>query len=256
MDFIQILILSIIQGVTEFLPISSQSHLILTSYFLGLKDQGLGFDIALHFGSLIAILIYYRKEIKSLLSLTEEGLNHLKLIIIGSIPLPIIGLLFIDIVSQNMRSIFSIASMTILFAVILYLADAKKKEVVSKFANISIYTIIFIGLMQTLAIMPGVSRSGIVITAALLANFTRQDSIKIAFLLSIPAIFMATVYQSMQLYEVGNIEILNEHILGMSLSFIFSYFTIHLFISTINKISFTPYIIYRLILGITLIVFI
>ena len=110
--------------------------------------------------------------------------------------------------------------------------------------------------MQTLAIMPGVSRSGIVITAALLANFTRQDSIKIAFLLSIPAIFMATVYQSMQLYEVGNIEILNEHILGMSLSFIFSYFTIHLFISTINKISFTPYIIYRLILGITLIVFI
>lgn len=256
MDFIQILILSIIQGVTEFLPISSQSHLILTSYFLGLKDQGLGFDIALHFGSLIAILIYYRKEIKSLLSLTDEGLNYLKLIIIGSIPLPIIGLLFIDIVSQNMRSIFSIASMTILFAVILYLADAKKKEVVTKFANISIYTIIFIGLMQTLAIMPGVSRSGIVITAALLANFTRQDSIKIAFLLSIPAIFMATVYQSMQLYEVGNIEILNEHILGMSLSFIFSYITIHLFISTINKISFTPYIIYRLILGITLIIFI
>ena len=256
MDFIQILILSIIQGVTEFLPISSQSHLILTSYFLGLKDQGLGFDIALHFGSLIAILIYYRKEIKSLLSLTDEGLNYLKLIIIGSIPLPIIGLLFIDIVSQNMRSIFSIASMTILFAVILYLADAKKKEVVNKFANISIYTIIFIGLMQTLAIMPGVSRSGIVITAALLANFTRQDSIKIAFLLSIPAIFMATVYQSIQLYEVGNIEILDEHLLGMSLSFIFSYITIHLFISTINKISFTPYIIYRLILGITLIVFI
>ena len=240
MDFIQILILSIIQGVTEFLPISSQSHLILTSYFLGLKDQGLGFDIALHFGSLIAILIYYRKEIKSLLSLTDEGQNYLKLIIIGSIPLPIIGLLFIDIVSQNMRSIFSIASMTILFAVILYLADAKKKEVVTKFANISIYTIIFIGLMQTLAIMPGVSRSGIVITAALLANFTRQDSIKIAFLLSIPAIFMATVYQSMQLYEVGNIEILNEHILGMSLSFIFSYTTIHLFISCLLYTSPSP----------------
>ena len=256
MDFIHIFILSIIQGVTEFLPISSQSHLILTSYLLGLKDQGLGFDIALHFGSLIAILIYYRKEIRSLLSLNDEGVNYLKLIIIGSIPLPIVGLLFIDIVSQNMRSVFSIASMTILFAVILYLADLKKKEVVTKFENISIYTIVFIGLMQTLAIMPGVSRSGIVITAALLANFSREDSIKIAFLLSIPAIFMATVYQSMQLYEVGNIEILNEHLLGMILSFIFSYITIHLFISTINKISFTPYIIYRLILGVTLIGFI
>jgi len=151
-----------------------------------------------------------------------------------------------------MRSILSIASMTILFAVILYMADTRKKEVITKFANISIYTIIFIGLMQTLAIMPGVSRSGIVITAALLANFSREDSIKIAFLLSIPAIFMATVYQSMQLYEVGNIEILNQHIIGMFLSFIFSYITIHLFISTINKISFTPYIIYRLILGIAL----
>ena len=93
MDFIHIFILSIIQGVTEFLPISSQSHLILTSYLLGLKDQGLGFDIALHFGSLIAIIIYYRKEIRSLLSLNDEGVNYLKLIIIGSIPLPIIGLL-------------------------------------------------------------------------------------------------------------------------------------------------------------------
>ena len=155
-----------------------------------------------------------------------------------------------------MRSILSIASMTILFAVILYLADTKKKEVITKFANISIYTIIFIGLMQTLAIMPGVSRSGIVITAALLANFSREDSIKIAFLLSIPAIFMATVYQSMQLYEVGDIEILNQHIVGMFLSFIFSYITIHLFISTINKISFTPYILYRLILGVALLFFI
>ena len=109
--------------------------------------------------------------------------------------------------------------------------------------------------MQTLAIMPGVSRSGIVITAALLLNYSREDSIKIAFLLSIPAIFMATVYQSMQLYEVGNIEILNEHLLGMILSFIFSYITIHLFISTINKISFTPYIVYRIALGLLLLTF-
>jgi len=256
MEFIHILILSAIQGITEFLPISSQSHLILTSYLLGLKDQGIGFDIALHAGSLIAILIYYRNEIKKILSLTSEGLDYLKLMVIGSIPLPIIGLLFIDTVSVNMRSISSIALMTLLFAVILYLADAKKKDEITKLTNISIFTIIFIGLMQTLAIMPGVSRSGIVITAALLVNFSREDSIKIAFLLSMPAIFMATVYQSMQFYKIGNIEILNEHLLGIFLSFIFSYITIHLFISTINKISFTPYIIYRLILGVALIGFI
>ncbi len=144
MDFTHILILSIIQGITEFLPISSQSHLILSSYLLGLKDQGLGFDLALHFGSLIAILIYYRKEIRSLFSFSDEGLNYLRLIIIGSIPLTIIGLLFIDIVSQNMRSVLSIASMTLLFGIILYLADVRKKEVVTKFSNISVYTIIFI----------------------------------------------------------------------------------------------------------------
>ena len=254
MDFIHILILSAIQGITEFLPISSQSHLILTSAFLGMKDQGLGFDIALHSGSLFAILIYYRKEIAKILSVSNEGIQYLKLIIIGSIPLPIIGLLFIDIVSINMRSVTSIALMTIVFALILYIADVRKKENISSLASISMFTIVFIGFMQTLAIMPGVSRAGIVITAALLANFNREDSIKIAFLLSIPAIFMATVYQSMQLYEIGNIEILNEHLLGMFLSFIFSYITIHLFISTINKISFMPYIIYRVALGLLLLI--
>ena len=256
MDFVQILILSIIQGITEFLPISSQSHLILTSKLLGMSDQGLSFDIALHAGSLLAILIYYRKEVTKIMSISDEGIQYLKLIIIGSIPLPIIGLLFVDIVSENLRTINTIAFMTIVFALLLYFAERRNHDNKNSFATLSFFTIIFIGFMQTLAIMPGVSRSGIVITAALLLNYSREDSIKIAFLLSIPAIFMATVYQSMQLHEVGNIVILNEHFLGMILSFIFSYITIHLFISTINKISFTPYIIYRLILGITLIGFI
>ena len=255
MDLAQILILSIIQGITEFLPISSQSHLILTSKLLGMSDQGLSFDIALHAGSLMAILIYYRKEVTKIMSISDEGIQYLKLIIIGSIPLPIIGLLFVDIVSENLRTINTIAFMTIVFALLLYFAERRNHENKNSFATLSFFTIIFIGFMQTLAIMPGVSRSGIVITAALLLNYSREDSIKIAFLLSIPAIFMATVYQSMQLYEVGNIEILNEHLLGMILSFIFSYITIHLFISTINKISFTPYIVYRIALGLLLLTF-
>ena len=255
MDFVQILILSIIQGITEFLPISSQSHLILTSALLGMSDQGLSFDIALHAGSLMAIIIYYRKEITKIMSISDEGIQYLKLVIIGSIPLPIIGLLFVDIVSENLRTINTIAFMTIVFALLLYFAERRNHENKNSFATLSFFTIIFIGFMQTLAIMPGVSRSGIVITAALLLNYSREDSIKIAFLLSIPAIFMATVYQSMQLYEVGNIEILNGHLLGMILSFIFSYITIHLFISTINKISFTPYIIYRIALGLLLLTF-
>ena len=252
MDYVQILILSIIQGITEFLPISSQSHLILTSKLLGMSDQGLGFDIALHTGSLLAIIIYYRKEVAKIISVSDEGIQYLKLIVIGSIPLPIIGLLFVDIVTDNLRTINSIAFMTIVFALLLYYADRINNDDKNSFTKLSFFTVIFIGFMQTLAIMPGVSRSGIVITAALLLNYSREDSIKIAFLLSIPAIFMATVYQTSKLYGLGDIEILNEHLIGMSLSFIFSYITIYMFISTINKISFNPYIIYRIFLGVFL----
>ena len=252
MEIFQIVLLSIVQGITEFLPISSQSHLILMSKFLGMRDQGLGFDIALHTGSLLAILIYYRREISQVLYLSNEGKNYIKLIIVGSIPLPIVALEFMDFVSINLRSINSIALMTIVFAVILYVADIRKKVQYNNLESISVYIIIFIGLMQTLAIIPGVSRSGIVITAALLANFSREDSVKIAFLLSIPAIFMASVYQSAQLYSIGDYEIFSEHLLGATLSFVASYLTIHFFIITINKISFTPYVIYRLLLGFVL----
>ena len=255
MEMLQIFLLAIIQGITEFLPISSQSHLILISKFLGMEDQGLGFDIALHAGSLLAILLYYRKEISQVFSLSDEGKNYIKLIIIGSIPLPIVALGFMDLVSKEFRSTESIALMTIIFAVVLYVSDVRKKTEYDNLRSISIYTIIFIGLMQTLAIIPGVSRSGIVITAALFANFSREDSIRIAFLLSIPAIFMATVYESVQLYELGSYHLLYEHLLGVILSFLASYATIHFFFKTINRISFTPYIIYRLLLGFILLGF-
>jgi len=254
-EILQIFLLAIVQGITEFLPISSQSHLILISKFLGMKDQGLGFDIALHSGSLLAILIYYRREINKVLSLSDEGKSYIKLIIIGSIPLPIVALGFVDLVSMHLRSTESIALMTIIFAVILYLADMRKKSECNNLRSISTYTIIFIGLMQTLAIIPGVSRSGIVITAALFANFSREDSIRIAFFLSIPAIFMATVYESAQLYELGSYRLLSDHLFGVILSFLASYATIHLFFKTINRISFTPYIIYRLLLGFILLGF-
>ena len=120
---------------------------------------------------------------------------------------------------------------------------------------ISSIEILTIGLFQTLALVPGVSRSGIVITAALLLNYKRIDAIKIAFLLSIPAIFMASVYNVFELTGSENIIIYKEHFIGMILSLLFSYITIHLFITTINKISFTPYIIYRILLGTMLLVF-
>ena len=188
MDILNIIILSFIQGVTEFLPISSSSHLVLLAELSDYPDQGLGFDIALHAGSLLAVLIYFKSELKKILFLTHDGQQYIKLMFIASIPLPIIGIIFVDYISLYMRNIQSIAVMTIFFALLLYFAD-KNRENKKDILNVSQTTIVFIGLMQTLAIMPGVSRAGVVITAALIVGFNRNDSIKISFLLSIPAIF-------------------------------------------------------------------
>lgn len=253
MEILNIIILSLIQGVTEFLPISSSAHLVLLSELSSFPDQGIGFDIALHAGSLLAILIYFKDELKVILTLNSDGRQYLKLMLIGSIPLPVIGIISIDYISMYMRNIQSIALMTILFALLLYYVDKNRNE--SKtILNCSISVLLFIGLMQTFALMPGVSRAGIVITAALFIGFNRNDSIKISFLLSIPAIFMASIYQTMQLLGEGDIVLLNEYLLGFFLSFAFSYLTIKLFISTINKVTFSPYIIYRIILGTVLLI--
>ena len=253
MEIYNIIILALIQGITEFLPISSSSHLVLFSELTNFPDQGLGFDIALHAGSLLAILLYFRAELKKIIYLTDEGNQYLKLILVASIPLPIIGLFFIDYVSLYMRNIQSIAIMTILFALLLFLADVNRKNN-KDIINCSIAVAIFIGLMQTLAIMPGVSRSGVVITAALFVGFSRNDSIKIAFLLSIPAIFMASTYQSIELFKTNGVLLFREYSLGFLFSFIFSYLTIKLFVSTIDKISFSPYILYRILLGSALLI--
>ena len=148
---------------------------------------------------------------------------------------------------------FIISVMTITFALLLLYADNHNKP--SKLiTNISTKIILIIGLFQILALVPGVSRSGIVITAALLLNYNRNDAIKIAFLLSIPAIFMASSYNLLQLSSMGSVSILSDHLLGMTLSLIVSYLTIYFFIATINKISFTPYIIYRMMLGTLLLI--
>ncbi len=253
MDLFNIIILSLIQGITEFLPISSSAHLVLVSEFSTFPDQGLGFDIALHTGSLLAILIYFRDEIKKILFLTRDGRQYFRLLIIASIPLPIIGFIFIDYISIYMRNIHSIAIMTILFALLLYFADRESKRS-RDLLTCSTAVLIFIGLMQSLAIMPGVSRAGIVITAALLVGFNRTESIRISFLLSIPAIFMASTYQIVQLTRSSDTVFLQEYSLGFLLSFIFSYLTIKVFISTINHITFSPYIIYRIILGTSLLI--
>ena len=183
-DFIEILILSAIQGISEFLPISSSAHLIIVSSLYDLKASSLLIDISLHLGSLLAIIFFFRKDLFDI----KNNQKLLRLIVIGSIPLIIFGyILHSTELIHLLRNIKVIAWTTLIFGIFLYFSDQKKiyKNISS---NLNIKSIIFIGMFQILALIPGVSRAGITITAARLLSFNRVDSGKISFLLSIPAL--------------------------------------------------------------------
>ena len=188
-NFFEILLLSLIQGVSEFLPISSAAHLILASNIYEFKNQSLLIDISLHLGSLLAILFYFRKDLLNFF----QNKNLALLIIIGSIPLIVFGfLIHISNLIYYLRNIEIIAWATLIFGIILYIADRFKVE--KKFEiDLNMKNIFIIGLFQILALIPGVSRSGIVITAGRFLNFDRYDSSKISFYLSIPALTGASI---------------------------------------------------------------
>ena len=177
---IEILVLSIIQGVTEFLPVSSSSHLILTSRYLEFQNQSLSIDVSLHIGSFLAVLFYFRFEVFNFIKNKELFFK----IFLSSLPVMIVGyfLIKLDLI-DHLRNIKTIGWMTIIFGLFLYLSD-KSKSLKKIGNNFDYRAVAFIGLLQVFALVPGVSRSGITITAARLLKFDRIDSAKISFLLS------------------------------------------------------------------------
>ncbi len=247
-DFIEILILSAIQGISEFLPISSSAHLILISSFYNLKTSSLLIDISLHLGSLFAIIIYFRKDLFNL----RHNLKLLNLIIIGSLPLIIFGyMLYSTELINFLRNIEVIAFTTLFFGIILFFADQRKidKNISS---NLNMRTVIFIGMFQILALIPGVSRAGITMTAARFLKFNRVDSSKISFLLSIPALTGAS-FLGLKDAMNHSIEINYLIIFAIIFSFIFSYTTIKFFLSYIDRFSLNVFVIYRILIGLFLI---
>ena len=247
-NFIEIIILSAVQGISEFLPISSSSHLILVSNFYDFRSSSLLIDVGLHFGSLLAIIFYFRKELFDL----KNNRKLLILMIIGSIPLIIFGyFLYTTETIHLLRNVKVIAWTTLFFGIILYFADQRKidKNISS---NLSIKSILIIGFFQILALIPGVSRAGITMTAARFLNFNRLDSGKISFLLSIPALTGAS-FLSLKNITTQSIEINYLIIIAMFLSFLFSYITIRFFLFYINKFSLSVFVIYRVIIGLALI---
>ncbi len=248
---IEIIILSIIQGITEFLPISSSAHLILVSKYLNLDIGNLTLDVSLHLGSLLAILTYFKNEIFNFV----KSKKLIFKIILSSLPVMIIGFILIKLDLINyLRNLKIIGWTTIIFGIFLYYCDnfnIKKK--LNKDFNYS--TAIFIGLFQILALIPGVSRSGIVMSAGRFFNFNRVDSAKIAFLLSIPTLAGASLFNIKQLITENNFNISIINLSAIFLSFLFSYVTIKFLIKFLQKFSLTTFVIYRIILGLVILIF-
>ena len=250
-DFIEILILSAIQGISEFLPISSSAHLILISNFYDFKTSSLLIDISLHLGSLFAIMFYFKKDLFDL----KNNKRLLGLIIVGSIPLMIFGyILHSSDLIYFVRNVEIIAWTTLFFGFILYFSDqSKTKKNISK--NLNLKSIIFIGIFQILALIPGVSRAGITITAARFLNFNRVDSTQISFLLSIPALIGASSLGITDAFK-ETLEISYLSIIAIVLSFLFSFITVKYFLKYVNNFSLNIFVIYRVFLGIILLLII
>jgi len=245
---IEILILSVIQGVSEFIPVSSAAHLILISKYYAFSNQNLLIDICLHLGSLIAIILYFRKELFNLV----KNKFFLTKILIGTIPIIPAGYILFQTGAMNqIRSLEIIAWMSLVFGVLLYIGD--KSKITNKInLNFTKKSAIFIGLFQILALIPGVSRSGITITAARMLGFDRFDSAKISFFLAIPALGAASILGMYKIYKVGSEELNFLAIIAVIFSFIFSYLSIALFLNFIKKFSLNVFIVYRLILSLFL----
>ena len=246
-NIIEVLILSAIQGISEFLPISSSAHLILVSSLYEFKSSSLLIDISLHLGSLFAIIYYFKMDLLDI----KNNKRLLSLIIVGSIPLIIVGyVLYSTGIIYELRDVKVIAWATLIFGVVLYVADRNRfdKKISS---NLNLRSIFFISIFQILSLIPGVSRAGITITAARILRFNRLDSSKISFLLSIPALSGASFLGLKDIFS-QSVEFSYLVIIAILTSFIFSFLTVKFFLIYINKFSMNAFVIYRVIVALIL----
>ena len=246
-NIIEVLILSAIQGISEFLPISSSAHLILVSSLYEFKSSSLLIDISLHLGSLFAIIYFFRKELLDI----KNNQRILVLITLGSVPLIIVGyFLYTTGIIYSLRNIEVIAWTTLIFGIILYIADKSRFDKKIS-ANLNFQSILIIGLFQIFSLIPGVSRAGITMTAARILKFNRVDSGKISFLLSIPALSGASFLGLKDLFD-QSVEFNYLVIIAIVSSFIFSFVTVKFFLEYINKFSMNAFVIYRIIIALFL----
>lgn len=263
MDFLQVFILAIVQGLTEFLPVSSSAHLLLVPVLSNWEDQGLAFDVALHIGSLTAVIIYFRKEIGRMWLAWIDSLRYRRLnedgklawaVILGTIPVGLAGLLLNDVISHTLRSPLVVAFGLIAFGVLLGIADWRHRGSKSEY-HMSRSDVFWIAIAQALALIPGTSRSGITITAALLLGLNREAAARFSFLLSIPVIALAGGYETLGLIRQDVAVDWLAMIVGTVVSGVSAYLCIHYFLVFIRKVGMQPFVVYRILLGLLLLWF-
>ena len=247
-NIIQILLISIIQGIAEFIPVSSSAHINLLSNLFNYEKFELAINVSAHFGSLIAVLFYFNKEIYNF----SKNKDLFYKVIIASTPIFIIGYILIDLkIISNLRTLEIMGWTTIIFGIFLYISDKSKIKLKIK-NNFTFKNAIIIGFYQTLALVPGVSRSGIIITGARFLKFNRIDAAKMSFLLSIPSLGVWSLYGFFDLIKQNDQILTMSSILTAFLSFVFSYITIKYFLIYLKKFNLNLFVVYRLILGIIL----
>jgi undecaprenyl-diphosphatase len=257
LDLQQIILLALLQGITEFLPISSSAHLILLPSLTGWQDQGLAFDVAVHVGTLIAVVAYFRGQ---LTAMTYDWIDSLQqrqsvgdsrlvwAVLLGTLPVGIAGLLFKGAIETWLRSPLVIAVTTIVFGLLLWWADQRGRRERSEH-SLSWRDVAIIGIAQAIALVPGTSRSGITMTAGLLIGLTREAAARFSFLLSIPVIVLAGGLHILELLGTAGAIDWRALMVGTLVAALSAYLCISLFLRLLERIGMTPFVIYRLILG-------
>ncbi len=265
MDWLQVILLALIQGVTEFLPISSSAHLVLPAQLLGWPDQGLAFDVGVHFGTLLAVLSYFYRDLSRMATAVvtwpvqrryTTDLDWVFKLAAATLPVAVAGLVLKDFVEDNLRSVAVIATTTILFALALWYADYFSRRTPATASQSATWLqALGIGFAQIFAIVPGTSRSGVTITAALLLGMSRTAAARFSFLLAIPTIAGAQLLLTLDLLAGGSRPPWPELVAATFLAGVSAYLCIHFFIRLVERTGMLPYVIYRLLLGLVLVVF-
>ncbi len=261
MPILHLAVLALIQGVTEFLPISSSGHLILVPAFTGWPDQGLVIDVAVHVGTLGAVVLYFRRDLWEIAlglgRLTrgreDPGARLAGLLILGTLPAVIAGFLVNRYYPGGIRGLEVIAWTTLGFGVLLYVAD-RLGMTVRRIEHLTFGDTLIIGLAQALALVPGTSRSGITMTAARFLGFERKEAARFSMLLSIPVIIGAGSLKGLELYRTGDMPLTGDAFIAAGIAFVAALLAITAMMAWLRRANFTPFVVYRVVLGVFLVV--